>query len=89
MLVTQQKVLRRFWYPVIPADRLTDAPAPFTLLGTKLVLFRDGAGKAWFFGDKEAHDWSSSTGAYWASNAVDTPGRPVMPPWPSLPELPP
>ena len=44
MLVTQQKVLRRFWYPIIPADRLTDAPVPFTLLGTKLVLFRDAAG---------------------------------------------
>ena len=28
MLVTQQKILRRFWYPVVPADRLTDgAPA--------------------------------------------------------------
>ena len=46
MLVTQQKVLRRFWYPVIPADRLTDSPMPFTLLGTKLVLFRDANGKA-------------------------------------------
>ena len=34
MLVTQQKILRRFWYPIVPADRLTDAPLPFTLLGT-------------------------------------------------------
>jgi len=22
MLVTQQKTLRRFWYPIIPSDRL-------------------------------------------------------------------
>jgi phenylpropionate dioxygenase-like ring-hydroxylating dioxygenase large terminal subunit len=55
MLVTQQKVLRRFWYPVIPADRLTDAPAPFTLLGTKLVLFRDAAGKASALIDRCCH----------------------------------
>ena len=46
MLVTRQKVLRRFWYPVIPADRLADTPVPFTLLGTRLVLFRDAAGRA-------------------------------------------
>ena len=43
MLVTQQKILRRFWYPIVPADRLTDAPLPFTLLGTNIVLFRDAA----------------------------------------------
>ena len=55
MLVTQQKVLRRFWYPVIPADRLTDAPVPFTLLGTKLVLFRDAAGKASALIDRCCH----------------------------------
>jgi phenylpropionate dioxygenase-like ring-hydroxylating dioxygenase large terminal subunit len=55
MLVTQQKVLRRFWYPVIPADRLTDAPAPFTLLGTKLVLFRDADGKAAALIDRCCH----------------------------------
>ena len=46
MLVTRQKVLRRFWYPVVPSDRLGGVPQPFTLLGTNLVLFRDGAGKA-------------------------------------------
>ena len=44
MLVTRQKILRRFWYPIVPADRLTDAPRPFTLLGTNIVLFRDAAG---------------------------------------------
>jgi phenylpropionate dioxygenase-like ring-hydroxylating dioxygenase large terminal subunit len=45
MLVTRQKALRRFWYPVLPADRLADAPVPFTLLGEAIVLWRDGAGK--------------------------------------------
>src|SRR5258708_39170560 len=41
MLVTRQKILRRFWYPVVPSDRLVEAPLPFTLLGTNIVLFRD------------------------------------------------
>ena len=42
MLVTQQKVLRRFCYPVIPAGLLADGPRPFTLLGKAIVLWRDG-----------------------------------------------
>jgi len=48
MLVTKQSVLRRFWYPVLPAGRLADGPKPFRLLGTDLVLWLgdDGAPKA-------------------------------------------
>jgi phenylpropionate dioxygenase-like ring-hydroxylating dioxygenase large terminal subunit len=43
MLVTQQPVLRRFWYPVMPADQLSDEkPQSFTLLGQKIALWRDG-----------------------------------------------
>ncbi len=44
MLVTQQKVLRRFWYPVLPLDRLGQDPVPFTLLGEAIVLWRDADG---------------------------------------------
>jgi phenylpropionate dioxygenase-like ring-hydroxylating dioxygenase large terminal subunit len=55
MLVTQQKVLRRFWYPVIPSDRLIDQPTPFTLLGTPLVLFRDAIGEASALIDRCCH----------------------------------
>src|SRR5260221_3698675 len=55
MLVTQQKILRRFWYPVVPSDRLTDAPMPFTLLGTKIVLFRDATGRASALIDRCCH----------------------------------
>ena len=55
MLVTRQKVLRRFWYPVIPSDRLSDTPQPFTLLCTPLVLFRDAAGKACALSDRCCH----------------------------------
>lgn len=39
MLVTQQPVLRRFWYPVMPLDHLTQGPQSFTLLGQPLVLW--------------------------------------------------
>jgi phenylpropionate dioxygenase-like ring-hydroxylating dioxygenase large terminal subunit len=45
MLVTQQKTLRRFWYPVMPTAMLADGPKPFRLLGEDIVLFigDDGA----------------------------------------------
>lgn len=45
MLVTKQKVLRRFWYPVMPAAMLAGGPRPFTLLGERIVLFNDAEGK--------------------------------------------
>jgi phenylpropionate dioxygenase-like ring-hydroxylating dioxygenase large terminal subunit len=55
MLVTQQKILRRFWYPIAPSDRLTDTPFPFTLLGANIVLFRDAAGHASALIDRCCH----------------------------------
>jgi hypothetical protein len=39
MLVTKQKVLRRFWYPVIPLSHVEDGPKPFTLLGERIVVW--------------------------------------------------
>jgi phenylpropionate dioxygenase-like ring-hydroxylating dioxygenase large terminal subunit len=39
MLATQQPVLRRFWYPAMPASSLSDGPKPFRLLGEDLVLW--------------------------------------------------
>ncbi len=39
MLVTQQKVLRRFWYALMPIAQLKQGPQPFTLLGEKLVVW--------------------------------------------------
>ncbi len=44
MLVTKQPVLKRFWYPVLPLSKLTDEPHPFTLLGQKIVIWRDHDG---------------------------------------------
>ena len=40
MLVTQQPVLRRFWYAVMPMDKLANGPQPFTLLGEPIVLWK-------------------------------------------------
>jgi len=44
MLVTQQPVLKRFWYPVMPSSELLDRPQSFELLGQKIVLWRDSQG---------------------------------------------
>jgi phenylpropionate dioxygenase-like ring-hydroxylating dioxygenase large terminal subunit len=41
MLQAQQKVFRKFYYPVMPVDRLKDGPKPFTLLGENIVLWLD------------------------------------------------
>jgi phenylpropionate dioxygenase-like ring-hydroxylating dioxygenase large terminal subunit len=45
MLVTQQPVLRRFWYATVPMTALEARPQPFTLLGENIVLWKrsDGA----------------------------------------------
>ncbi|MGP1387012.1 MAG: aromatic ring-hydroxylating dioxygenase subunit alpha [Thainema sp.] len=45
MLVTQQPVFRRFWYPVIPLQQLENGPQAFTLLGEPLVLWLDQNGQ--------------------------------------------
>jgi phenylpropionate dioxygenase-like ring-hydroxylating dioxygenase large terminal subunit len=55
MLVTQQKILRRFWYPVLPTSRLDDGPKPFTLLGENLALWRDSKGQAHAVEDRCCH----------------------------------
>jgi phenylpropionate dioxygenase-like ring-hydroxylating dioxygenase large terminal subunit len=44
MLVTRQPVLRRFWYAVMPMDRLDAGPQPFTLLGEDIVLWKKADG---------------------------------------------
>src|SRR6478609_2040495 len=44
MLVTQQPVLRRFWYAVMPMTKLEAGPQPFTLLGEDIVLWKKADG---------------------------------------------
>jgi phenylpropionate dioxygenase-like ring-hydroxylating dioxygenase large terminal subunit len=55
MLVTQQPVLRRFWYPVMPMAALADGPKPFRLLGEDLVLWLTGDGSPAALRDRCCH----------------------------------
>ncbi|MGE5147497.1 MAG: Rieske 2Fe-2S domain-containing protein [Candidatus Eiseniibacteriota bacterium] len=55
MLVTQQKVLRRFWYGLMPLGELEGGPKAFTLLGEKIVLFLDRDGKPAALQDRCCH----------------------------------
>jgi phenylpropionate dioxygenase-like ring-hydroxylating dioxygenase large terminal subunit len=55
MLVTKQPVLKRFWYPVLPLGDLGDAPHPFTLLGQKIVIWRDRQGQPVVTEDRCCH----------------------------------
>lgn len=55
MLVTQQPVLRRFWYAVMPMTRLDAGPQPFTLLGENIVLWRQADGTPAALKDRCCH----------------------------------
>ena len=55
MLVTQQPVLRRFWYAAMPMAELAAGPKPFTLLGERVVLWRDADGKPAALQDRCCH----------------------------------
>jgi phenylpropionate dioxygenase-like ring-hydroxylating dioxygenase large terminal subunit len=56
MLATRQKVLRRFWYPVMPDAALTaDKPVPFRLLGQDIVLWRGKGGAPAALADRCPH----------------------------------
>lgn len=55
MLITKQPVFRRFWYPVVPMSQLEAAPYPFTLLGEKIVVWRDASGQPVAIADRCCH----------------------------------
>jgi phenylpropionate dioxygenase-like ring-hydroxylating dioxygenase large terminal subunit len=55
MLVTQQPVLRRFWYAILPMQMLDDGPQPFTLLGEKIVLWKKADGSPAAVRDRCCH----------------------------------
>ncbi len=55
MLTTQQPILRKFWYAVMPLTDLAAGPKPFTLLGEHIVLFLDGAGQPAALKDRCCH----------------------------------
>jgi phenylpropionate dioxygenase-like ring-hydroxylating dioxygenase large terminal subunit len=55
MLVTKQKVLRRFWYACMPVADLAEGPKPFRLLGEDIVLFLDRDGQPAALEDRCCH----------------------------------
>jgi phenylpropionate dioxygenase-like ring-hydroxylating dioxygenase large terminal subunit len=56
MLVTQQKVFRRFWHAVVPLSQLQNGqPLAFTLLGEPIVLFLDAQGQPAALKDRCCH----------------------------------
>jgi phenylpropionate dioxygenase-like ring-hydroxylating dioxygenase large terminal subunit len=56
MLVTQQPVLKRFWYPIMPiAHLLAKMPLSFELLNQKLVLWLDSDGQPVALRDRCCH----------------------------------
>jgi phenylpropionate dioxygenase-like ring-hydroxylating dioxygenase large terminal subunit len=55
MLVTQQPILKQFWYPVLPLQQLSEQPQSFELLGQKIVLWRDAAGQPAAVQDRCCH----------------------------------
>ncbi len=55
MLTTRQKVLRRFWYATVPASMLEQGPTPFTLMGERIVMFRQTDGTPVALRDRCCH----------------------------------
>jgi phenylpropionate dioxygenase-like ring-hydroxylating dioxygenase large terminal subunit len=55
MLVTHQPIFRRFWHAAMPLAMLESGPQPFTLLGEKIVLFRDAEGEPAALRDRCCH----------------------------------
>ncbi len=55
MLVMQNPVFRRFWYPTVALHDLASGPKPFTLPGQKLVLWADADGAPVAFHDRRPH----------------------------------
>ncbi len=55
MLATQQPLLQRVWYPLMPLAMLADGPRPFRLLGRDLVLRMDGEGRTSAMDDRCCH----------------------------------
>ncbi len=56
MLVTQEPLLRRFWYPVMPISLLSfEKPQSFVLLGEKLALWLDADGQPAAVSDRCCH----------------------------------
>jgi phenylpropionate dioxygenase-like ring-hydroxylating dioxygenase large terminal subunit len=67
VLVTRQKVFRRFWYATVPMSALAHGPASFTLLGENIVLFLDQDGAPACLEDRCCHR-TAKLSKGWAKN---------------------
>ena len=54
-MVTQQPVLRRFWYALFPISAIADGPKPFTLLGETIVVWKTADGTPAALRDRCCH----------------------------------
>ncbi len=74
MLATRQKVLRRFWYPVMPEAKLgAGKPLPFRLLGRDIVLFRGPGGAPAALEDRCPHRGARLSGGFIDQDVPDGP----------------
>ncbi|MBE9178922.1 aromatic ring-hydroxylating dioxygenase subunit alpha [Oculatella sp. LEGE 06141] len=55
MLVTKQPVLKRFWYPVLPLEQLSEQPQSFQLLGQHIAIWLDEQGQPAAVEDRCCH----------------------------------
>ena len=55
MLVTQQPVLKKFWYAIAPLTELGGGPRGFTLLGEQIVVWLDRDGRPAALRDRCCH----------------------------------
>ena len=55
MLASQQQVLRRFWYPVLPESMLGDQPVALRLMAEDIVVWRNARGRVSALADRCCH----------------------------------
>ena len=70
MLQTQTPLLRRFWYPVMPVEKLADGPQPFRLLGQDLVIWQDGEGRLSALDDRCCHRTAKLSKGFYANGVL-------------------
>ncbi len=73
MLVTQQPVLRRFWYPVMPLAKLVGGAQAFLLLGQPLVLWLDQKGDPQAVEDRCCHRTAQLSLGHVQGDAIQCP----------------
>ena len=70
MLVTRQPLLRKFWYPVVPLSMLENGPVPFTLLGTRIAIWRGENGEVSAVRDRCCHRTAALSLGFLSGNNI-------------------